>query len=239
MNLLRPAIQERFRAFLDGGPGGEDIVDEEDLPALHGLRDFYPEGAPHVLLPFGGGQLGLGLGLPQPAEGGEVQRDRLPPADLAGQEKGLVETPLPKAAGVEGDGNYEVNGRRGEFRARALSQKGSQRSGQMGGPAEFETGDGFPDLSLVGAHGARLSETPFPLQAVGAEMVRVGGRGKTDSATGTEGGGKKSDLGEAGGAGAFPGRRVEGASAQRAFGRQKKIQQGPPEGGRTHVRAGK
>jgi hypothetical protein len=95
---------------------------------------------------------------------------------LARQEKGLVEAPLAKAPGMEGNGNEEVDGRKGKFRVRVFSQQGSQRSGQTGDPAEFKPGDGFHDSSFVRADGTGLGEGPFSGQAAGAEMVVVGGR---------------------------------------------------------------
>jgi len=239
VNFFRPGVQQGFGTFLNGSAGREDIVNEEDLSTGHGPRGIHLKGTPNVLMPLGTGQPRLRSGLPDSIEGREVQGNRPPFAHLSGQEEGLVEAALAKTPGMEGNGNDEVDGREGEFWVPVFSHHGPQGSGETGDPAEFKARDGFDDPSFVSADGTGLPKGPFACQAAGAEMILLGGRGKADAASEAKRGGEECNPGEAGGTGTFAGRRVEGAPAERTFGRQKKIQQGAPEGGGAHVFAGK
>ena len=84
MDFFRPGFQQGLGTFLNGSAGREDIVNEEDLPTGHGFRGIYLKGTANVLVPLGTGQPRLGLGLPDPMEGREVQGNRPPFANLPG-----------------------------------------------------------------------------------------------------------------------------------------------------------
>jgi len=72
---------------LDSGPGGEYIIDEEDLFPSDPLGSFHDKGAADVFLPFRAGKPGLGLGVVDTQERCKIQRDGAPAADPAGQKQ--------------------------------------------------------------------------------------------------------------------------------------------------------
>jgi hypothetical protein len=70
-------------------------------------------------------------------------------------------------------------------------------------------------------------------------MITLRRGDKTDPATGTAGGRKIFNPGEAGWAGVFTRRNFWVLSTERAFGREEEIEKNAPEGARGHNLAGK
>jgi hypothetical protein len=84
-----------------------------------------------------------------------------------------------------------------------------------------------------------MKRKSFFRETFGTEMITLRRGVKTDPALGTARGRKKFKLREAGRAGAFIRSAFLVLSAERAFGREEKIEKSTPEGARAHNLAGK
>lgn len=106
---LGPRLGQRAAACGGRGPGGEDVVHQEDRPRRRHRTGTHPEAAARVLPPLGASEPRL----PTPSgTADEHTPDR--PAELAGQpfgqQLGLVEAPLPEPGPGEGDGHQNRSG---------------------------------------------------------------------------------------------------------------------------------
>jgi len=104
VHLFRSGFQQDSGAFLHCRSGGENIVDKQDMHIGDYLRSADFEGPADILLSFRAGKLSLGLGVADALKSREIQGDRVPATDTAGQEQRLIESSLPEAPGVKRDG---------------------------------------------------------------------------------------------------------------------------------------
>ena len=128
-------------AFLDGGPGCEDIIDEENGFFCYRLLLVDGECPVDILLSLEPRKFSLGLGRANAPQGGVIQGNGMLAGDLPGKEEGLIVSPLSKTSGVEGDGNNEAVVMKRKICIGIICQKMTQRYRQTGGAPIFKPGN--------------------------------------------------------------------------------------------------
>ena len=169
MHFSGPSPSQHLGAFVHGGAGGDDVVDEEDYFAADGFGAREGEGASDVAAAFGGRKLPLGRGEAGAGEGVEPW-PALAFAPAAEDALGLVVAALGEACGVKGHGDDGLDAALAEV-VRAGGEQPGERSGGAGAAAEFElVEEGFDAGGVVAqylaggeggeAAAARLSSWP-------------------------------------------------------------------------------
>ena len=101
--------QQFVAAGCDGGAGGEDVVNEEDVLAFYHLWANKAEGALHVLQTLRSGEASLGGGVADAEDGGGGNGQTGHLADALGNEKTLIVAALLLPLEVERQGNDDVD----------------------------------------------------------------------------------------------------------------------------------
>ncbi len=94
-------------AGLHGAAGGDDIVDQRDAPP--GASGTVVEGAAQVVLALAAAQAGLGGGGADALQTVVVHRQAQPPAQLPGNQQGLVEASFEQPLPVQGNGHQHFD----------------------------------------------------------------------------------------------------------------------------------
>ena len=132
-----PGFPQNPRAFLDRRTGGENVVNEQEMLLGDRLHSADLECAADILLPFRSRELSLGFGVTDASEGSEIQGNGMYPADIAGQEERLIESPLTEAPGMKRNAEDPLEIGEREVRIFIFSQESTQRLGQSGFPPVF------------------------------------------------------------------------------------------------------
>jgi hypothetical protein len=160
------------------------------------LRSADLEGATDIFLPFRARELSLGLGMASALEGGEIQGDGVRATDTAGQQKRLIESPLPEAVRMKRNAEDEFEIGKGEFRVFIFSQESAQRLGQSGRSLILEARDGLHHQPFVRADGSGPCEVTLLRETCGAKVVLSGRIPEAQTTAGAMRVGKKLYLGE-------------------------------------------
>jgi hypothetical protein len=177
-------------AGVEGGPGGQNVVDEQHVPPGNPGARPNLEGSVEVLEPFLAAKLSLGSGPADSAEG-FLEGDLAQFLELECEEFGLIEPAPPLFPPVQGDRHQEIGpgtaqaligkvfrqpmGKgQGKERLAAVFELVQEGADHVGGPmgGECEGKGGIP-LGAVGAPGRqrrRSRKRPGTLQAEGREF---------------------------------------------------------------------
>ena len=99
--------EQGLRALVDGGAGGEDIVNDEQPAILYLFGPHDPKGAFDVFFPLFSSS-SLRVGGPDPSEQPPTNRKSAPSAYFLRQERRLIEASLLLALGMKRDRNQQV-----------------------------------------------------------------------------------------------------------------------------------
>ncbi len=173
-----PPLPQDLGAGAHRGAGRHHVIDEEETFSPHCSPET--KGAGDVGPSCGMVETGLGGGGTDPFD--QRREDRNPPPfpQRSGQEEGLVESPFPKAGGVERNGDEE--GRRGNLASGIdpLGDKPGKNCGQRTLPPIFESMD--PSVhrrrkgnrSVDPPEGGRIGGTPDTYLPPLAERIPLG-----------------------------------------------------------------
>ena len=230
VNLLRPGFPQNLRALLDRRPGGENIVNEQEMLLGDRLHSADLECAADILLPFRPRELSLGFGVAGALEGSEIQGNGMHPADTAGQEERLIESPLTEAPGMKRNAEDPLEIGEGEVGIFIFSQESAQRLGQPGFPPVFEAVNRLGHQPFIRTNGSGPREMALLGETVGAEMVFSGGISEAQTAAGAAGMGKEFYSCGTEGTSMIVGHSVEAIAAEETLGGKEEIDQRAPEG---------
>ena len=171
--------EEGFRALVDGGPGGKDIVDEEEPAVLHLISPGDLEGPLHICLPLSPSPA-LGLSGPDPMKQAVADANATPSPHLFRQEGRLVEAPFSLPLWMKRDRNQEIELAGIKAPLGRLGHQATEMTAQRKATAVFEQEDRLPHrpLGFVQRRRPRHSEGRGLRAAGSAEMVRALLKGK-------------------------------------------------------------
>jgi hypothetical protein len=141
----RPA--KGFRAFVDGGAGRQNIINDQDRAVLEIFWVMHGKGSAHVAGSLRPMQFGLGLGCSNAPKMIQRQRQAEAGSNVMGQEQRLVEFAHAQACRMQRHGQREIDMRQ------SLSPDQHQvgeRAGERDALAIFEEVNGARQDAIIG-----------------------------------------------------------------------------------------
>lgn len=108
MNFRSPGCFKGFGAFIEGGPGGIDIINDEDTPFPHFALVDHMEGVFNIVQALFAVQARLRLRPACSEKTVERYRQPQPAPESPGKQTRLVEAALSQALDMKGDGKNHV-----------------------------------------------------------------------------------------------------------------------------------